>query len=315
MGVVGPPPLLVLEVRALEAGPSTGRLAQVAGASAVLAWGARAPLVRAAPQPVEVASQATALCMPQTVAAGAPRGGPGLLAAAVVGSTAAGLAGPAIQTLVRGADVNASGGAAPNLLVVCPALTTYHIPPLCSFLLAAGGGGGSSWVTSAFAQTVAATGTTPTTGQPGFTASAGAVRVVSVSGYSLSPAATSSSSVLASRSLVASRSPSPVPSSTSTLSGMVTSTRSPGSSPTPSPTGVCPAGSYCPGGVGSSTPPQVCPAGWWCRAGQTAWNVNKCGRGYFCPAGSSAPIACPARNVFDASFGGVANGAWRVVVR
>lgn len=39
----------------------------------------------------------------------------------------------------------------------------------------------------------------------------------------------------------------------------------------------------------------MCPGGWVCPVGSTTWNAQSCGRGSYCPAGSSEPRSCGTR--------------------
>ena len=91
----------------------------------------------------------------------------------------------------------------------------------------------------------------------------------------------------------------PSPPGTYTLNGV----------PTP-----CPAGAYwnttqtlyyntscaaCPAGTFSksagATSCQACPGGHFCPPGSSSWAQLNCGRGSYCPEGSTAPIPCPAQ--------------------
>lgn len=69
---------------------------------------------------------------------------------------------------------------------------------------------------------------------------------------------------------------------------------------------VCAGGYYYPTGACSSA--MLCPAGHFCPPGSTIWRDKNCGRGNYCPWGSSAPISCPPKGTVDA-VRGPANGA------
>jgi hypothetical protein len=70
---------------------------------------------------------------------------------------------------------------------------------------------------------------------------------------------------------------------------------------------LCPAGSYSAAGASSCSPCtpgtfsslpgtatcRSCPGGHYCPAGTSLWADFNCGRGSFCPDGSSAPLPCP----------------------
>ena len=70
---------------------------------------------------------------------------------------------------------------------------------------------------------------------------------------------------------------------------------------------LCPKGTYsfagassctpCSAGTFSSAPGstscQQCPGGHFCSAGTASWASQNCGRGRYCPDGSSAPTPCP----------------------
>lgn len=68
---------------------------------------------------------------------------------------------------------------------------------------------------------------------------------------------------------------------------------------------TCIGGSYA-SAEGSSVC-ATCPAGHWCATGCTSWAGNNCGRGNYCPAGSSAPTSCGPEGVVDPILG-PANG-------
>jgi hypothetical protein len=53
----------------------------------------------------------------------------------------------------------------------------------------------------------------------------------------------------------------------------------------------CPAGTFTSSAQSSSCLP--CPVGHFCPQGTSSWARLNCGRGFYCPAGSAAPTACP----------------------
>lgn len=93
-----------------------------------------------------------------------------------------------------------------------------------------------------------------------------------------------------------SRSLTPTATRSSTSSGSPTSSRTVSSTPTGSNSlsatlMPCPVGHYCMDGS-----PKRCPGGYFCPLG--TWDprqtpAGKCGRGNYCPEGSSAPLPCP----------------------
>lgn len=96
----------------------------------------------------------------------------------------------------------------------------------------------------------------------------------------------------------------PSNSPTSTPSATLSPTRTPSASPSPPPC-VAPAGSFCSGGVLSQCPSgtfssasgatfcQACLDGHYCPIGTSLGARNNCGRGKWCPSGSSSPNPCP----------------------
>lgn len=113
---------------------------------------------------------------------------------------------------------------------------------------------------------------------------------------STTPSSSPSPSKTKTRSPTSTGSPTP----TRTSSVTPTQTRSASASPCNAPAGFFCAGSaltLCPAGTftstAGSTSCQQCPGGRYCPAGTSSWAHLKCGRGYYCPDGSIAPIPCP----------------------